>query len=163
MKPAMVNIPCFFEIVPFVLIVACLVFFAGCAVGPNFHSPQTKVPVQWASPLAGGETSGPADLVDWWKNFNDTDLDSLIALAVQSNLDLHIAEARVREARAQEVVVSGGFWPTLSTIGAYSRNRYGKNGFPPLPPTTPLNFNLFNAGFDAAWELDIFGGTRRAI
>jgi len=145
------------------LIVACLLLFAGCAVGPNYRSPQVKAPAQWASSLAGGETNSSADLVDWWKNFGDADLDSLVAMAVQSNLTLQIAQARVREARAKGLVVTGGFWPTLSGIGSYSRNRYGKNSFPPLPPAVPLNFNLYNAGFDAAWELDIFGGTRRAI
>jgi len=148
---------------PAIFIIVSLVFFTGCAVGPNFHPPQTKVSDQWASSLAGGEKNAPTDLVDWWKNFDDTDLDLLIIKAVQSNLNLQIAEAHVREARAQEIVVSGGFWPTLSGGGSYTRNRWGKNGFPPLPPTTPLNFNLFNASFDAAWELDIFGGTRRAI
>jgi len=146
-----------------IFLVAGFVFFTGCAVGPNYRSPQVSVPEQWTSSLAGGETNGPADVVAWWKNFGDTELDSLIAMAVRSNLTLQIAEARVREARAQEAVAVGGFWPSLSGTAAYSRDRWGKNSFPPLPPTTPLNFNFYNTGFDAAWELDIFGGTRRAI
>jgi outer membrane protein, multidrug efflux system len=146
-----------------VLVAVYLLVLSGCAVGPNYHSPQIKAPAQWASTIAGGETNGPADVVDWWKKFNDPDMDSLITMAEQSNFPLQIAEARVREARAQEAVVVGGFWPSLSVDGSYSRYRWGKNSFPPLPPTTPLNFNSFNAGFDAAWELDIFGGTRRAI
>jgi len=141
----------------------CLIFLAGCAVGPNYRSPTAKLPPQWASSLTGGETSGPAQLADWWKNFGDASLDALIEKAVRSNLTIRIAEARVREARAQEAVVSGGFWPSLSGTASYSRNRWGKNGFPPLPPTAPFNYNLYSAGFDAAWELDIFGGTRRAV
>lgn len=148
---------------PAMVIMTCLIFFAGCAVGPNYHSPQTNVPTQWASILTGGETTEQTNLVEWWKNFGDTDLNSFIERAAQSNFTLQSAEARVREARAQQGVVSGRFWPSLSGDGSYSRNRWGKNSFPPLPPTTPLNFNSFNAGFDAAWELDIFGGTRRNI
>jgi NodT family efflux transporter outer membrane factor (OMF) lipoprotein len=84
--------------------------------------------------------------------------------AVQSNLTLQIAEAHVREARAQRVVVSGAFWPSLGTDAGYSRNRYSTHAFPPLTPLgVPLDYNLYNGDFDAAWELDIFGGTRRAI
>jgi NodT family efflux transporter outer membrane factor (OMF) lipoprotein len=136
----------------------------GCAVGPNYHAPQTSAPAHWNSSLAGGETNGPVDLANWWKNFGDTNLDSLMVTAVQSNLTLRIAEARVREARAQKGVVAGGLWPSLGGSGSYTRNRYGANTFPPLSGFgVPLDYNLYNAGFDAAWELDIFGGTRRAV
>lgn len=143
---------------------ALLALFTGCAVGPNYHLPQTSTPSQWTSPLAGGETNGPVDLAAWWQNFGDTNLNALMATAVQSNLTLRIAEARVREARFQKNVVSGGLWPSLGASGSYTRNRYGANTFPPLGGFgVPLDYNLYNAGFDAAWELDIFGGTRRAI
>ncbi len=149
---------------PAMLIVAvCLAIAAGCAVGPDCKTPQAIVPAQWTSPLAGGETNGPAALAAWWTNFGDTNLDSLVTMAVQSNLTLRAAESRVREARAQQGVVSGSFWPSLGTSASYSRNRYGANSFPPLAGFgVPLDYNLYNAGFDAAWELDIFGGTRRA-
>jgi outer membrane protein, multidrug efflux system len=138
---------------------------AGCAVGPDYHAPQTtNAPSQWTSSLAGGETNSPADLAEWWKNFNDTNLDAFVVTAVQSNLTLQIAEARVREARAQKGVVSGGLWPSLGSSAGYSRNLYGKNAFPPLTGFgVPLDYNLYNADFDAAWELDVFGGQRRAV
>jgi NodT family efflux transporter outer membrane factor (OMF) lipoprotein len=141
-----------------------LALLAGCAVGPDYHSPKASASAQqWTSPLVGGETNGPADLATWWKNFGDTNLDSLVTMAVQSNLTLRIAEAHVREARAERDVASGSFWPSVGTSGSYSRNRFGQNGFPPLPAGTPLDYNLYNASFDATWELDIFGGTRRTI
>lgn len=147
-----------------IMAAVCLALLAGCAVGPDYQPPKASVSAQpWSSPLAGGETNGPADLAAWWKNFGDTNLDSLVTVAVQSNLTLHIAAARVREARAQHDVVSGSFWPSVGASGSYSRNRYGFNGFPPLPPGTALDYNLYNTGFDATWELDIFGGTRRTI
>lgn len=141
----------------------CLAFLTGCAVGPDYQPPKASAPSGWASPLADGETNRPADLAAWWKNFNDTNLDSLIVTAVESNLTLRIAEARVREARAQRGVIESGLGPRIGTGGSYSRNRFSKNGFPPLPPTAPLDYNLYDVGFDAAWELDIFGGTRRAV
>jgi NodT family efflux transporter outer membrane factor (OMF) lipoprotein len=146
------------------MLAACLTLLAGCAVGPDYHPPKAKVSAQqWTSPLVGGETNGPADLAAWWKNFGDTNLDSFVTMAVQSNLTLRVAEAHVREARAERDVTSGSFWPSVGASGSYSRNRYGFNNFPPLPPGTPLDYNLYNAGFDATWELDIFGGTRRTI
>jgi outer membrane protein, multidrug efflux system len=141
----------------------CMMFLAGCAVGPNYQAPKINVAGQWTTPLSNGEKEGPADLALWWKKFNDPDLDLLVTKAVESNYDLRWAQARVREARAERDVAYGGLWPTMSGDASYSRNRWGKNSFPPLPPTTPFNFNEYNAGFDAAWEIDIFGGTRRAV
>ncbi len=140
-----------------------LLFFSGCTVGPNYQAPKINVAEQWATPLSHGEMKGAVDLSIWWKKFNDPDLDLLMTKAMESNYDLRLAQARVREARAQRDVAYGGLWPTIKTIASYSRNRWGKNSFPPLPPTTPFNFNEYNAGFDAAWEIDIFGGTRRAV
>ena len=134
---------------------------SGCAVGPDYHPPQTSAPSRWTSSLAGGETNGPVDLCQWWKSFNDTNLDSLILTAIQSNLVLNVAEEHVREARAEQGVVAGGLWPSLGASGSYSRGLYGAHAYPILPP--PLDFNLFDAHFDAAWELDVFGGTRRAV
>ena len=86
--------------------VALLALLAGgCAnipsVGPDYHEPETKTPAHWSEPLAGGETNAAAATAAWWKNFHDPELDSLIERAARSNLDLHIAQARVREARAQ--------------------------------------------------------------
>ena len=147
-----------------VIVAACLALLAGCAVGPDYQPPKANVSAQWTSPLAGGETNDPADLTAWWKNFNDTNLDSLMTMAVQSNLTLRVAEAHVREARAERDVINGNLWPSVGSSGSYSRNRYGANSFPPLAGFgVPLDYNLYNASFDAAWELDIFGGTRRAV
>src|SRR6202000_369095 len=116
------------------------------------------------SSLNGGETNGPVDLARWWQSFDDTNLDNLMLTAIQSNLTLKVAQAHVREARAQKGVVSAGLWPSLSGTGSYSRNHYSAHTFPPLGGFgVPLDYNLYNANFDAAWELDVFGGTRRAV
>jgi len=139
-----------------------LLLAMGCEVGPDYHSPKVEVPAQWTSNLAGGETNGPADIERWWKNFDDNELDSLVATAVESNLTLQVAEARVREARAQRGATAGELWPSVGSSAGYSRNRYGQNSFPPVQGV-PLDYNLYNGSFDAAWELDVFGGTRRAV
>ncbi|HUC84041.1 MAG TPA: efflux transporter outer membrane subunit [Candidatus Acidoferrales bacterium] len=137
---------------------------AGCAVGPNYHPPQASPPPQWTSSLTDGETNHPADLAAWWCKFNDTNLDLLVATALQSNLTLRLAQAHVREARAERGVAAGALWPSLGSSAAYSQNLYGANEFPPLADFgVPLHYNLYSAGFDAAWELDLFGGTRRAV
>lgn len=113
--------------------------------------------------MEGGETNAQPVDAAWWRTFKDPELDSLISRAVESNLVLRVAEARVREARAHRGVVAAPEGPDVAAAGSYSRNRWGKNGFPPLPPSVPLDYNLYRAGFDAAWELDLFGGTRRAV
>ena len=136
----------------------------GCAVGPNYHPPAVNVPAQWASPLAGGETNSPTVDAAWWKSFHDPELDSLITRAVLSNLNLRVAEARVREARAQRSVVAADFWPSADVSGSYTRNRLSQHGYLAtlLPPGAPIDYNLYEADFDASWEIDVFGGTRRA-
>src|SRR5258705_14007096 len=104
-------------------VVAVLLFLSGCAVGPNYRSPQTKAPAQWNESLAGGETNSAITTTEWWTNFNDSELDSLVGRAVRSNLDLRIAQARVREARAQYGIASADLWPTLDGSSSYARQR----------------------------------------
>ncbi len=138
---------------------------AGCTVGPNYRPPSEQAPVRWATSLAAGESDAPAALASWWRSFKDPELDTLMSTAVQSNLTLRVAEEHVREARAAREVVAGGRWPSAGASVAYSKNRYGANSYPPLGlfPGIPLDYNLYTAGFDAAWELDLFGGVRRAV
>jgi outer membrane protein, multidrug efflux system len=146
-----------------IVVLACFAVLVGCKVGPNYQQPKTSTPPDWTSSMSRGETNGSVELAGWWKNFGDTNLDEYIAIAVRSNLTLLSAEAHVREARAQETVTAGSLWPSLSADAGYTKNRYGQNAFPPLPSSVPLTYNLYNANFDAAWELDVFGGTRRAV
>ena len=140
-----------------------LLTLTGCTVGPDYHRPEMDLPAHWSEPLAGGETNSAAQVAAWWKAFSDPELDSLIERAAQSSLDLRGARARVREARAQRAVVSSSWWPSANASVGYNRNRMSGNSFIPLPAGTPLDYNWYQAGFDASWELDIFGGTRRAV
>ena len=142
-----------------------LLFLNGCAVGPNYHPPQTSAPAHWSEPLAGGETNAPVAITEWWKTFHDSELDLLIERAVRSNLDLRIAQARVQEARAQYGIASADLWPTLDGSSWYSRQRQSKNQplLGSLPLTgVPFENNVYQTGFDASWEIDVFGGKRRA-
>ncbi len=145
----------------FLLLAAAL---GGCMVGPDYHPPKAPAPAQWASDLSRGETNAPASDALWWKAFGDPELDSLIERAGQSNLTLRIAQGRVHEARAALSFAKGGLGPTVDTAVSYSELRYSAHGVPPFPPNlVPLENNVFQAGFDAAWELDVFGGVRREI
>ncbi|HEX4051572.1 MAG TPA: efflux transporter outer membrane subunit [Steroidobacteraceae bacterium] len=144
----------------------CVVaLLGGCTVGPNYQPPSASAPAKWATPLAAGESDTPAALASWWTNFKDPQLDALVDTAVRSNLTLRVAEEHVLEARAARDVVAGGRWPSAGTSAAYSRNRYGAHSFPPLSllPGIPLDYDLYTAGFDASWELDLFGGVRRSL
>ena len=99
---------------------------------------------------------------EWWTTFRDPMLTYLVEQAVQANLDLVQAEARVRQARAARRIASADLWPQVEASGAYSRNRTSEHGV--VSAAAPGRwFNLFQAGFDANWEVDVFGGNRRAV
>lgn len=139
----------------------------GCAVGPNYRPPRAEAPAHWAEPLGNGETNAPALLGAWWKNFHDPELNSLVDRAVRSNLDLKIAQARVRAARAEKQMTSADLWPSANATGSYQRQQQSRNqpvlGSFPIPPSVPFENNVYQAGFDASWEIDVFGGRRRAV
>jgi len=150
------------------LIIASLAALAaaGCAVGPNYQHPAVNTPAQWSEPMAGGETNASASLAGWWHKFNDAELDSLINRAVASNLDLQIAQSRVYEARAQYTAAVSDLLPTADVAGSYARTETSHHqpvlGSIPVPAFVPFNNDVYQAGFDASWEIDIFGGKRRA-
>src|SRR5580692_9233289 len=154
---------------------ACLVAAAGCTVGPDYHRPRVDLQHRWVAPEAAGSstaamvgvpTSRPSmvqpggDLPElWWTTLSDTTLNGLVDRAVRSNLDLRSAAARVRQARAQWAGARAGLFPTANVGGGYDF----EHNFGPLFPADTHDYNFYAAGFDATWELDVFGGTRRAI
>src|SRR5215831_8285573 len=139
------------------------IFSPGCSVGPNYHQPRVGMPGSWSEPLEGGATNRTALAAEWWTTFGDPKLNSLIARAVQSNYDLRIAEARLGQARAQRKFYAADFGPTVDATGSYTRQRVSENGLQAVAPGVPLENDLYQAGFDAAWEIDVFGGKRRAL
>ena len=137
-----------------------LTTLCGCMVGPNYIAPQATVPGQWAGieKTPGSEpsqaTAGAPDLISWWRQFHDPVLTTLVEEAVRSNFDMKIAEARLRQARASRGVAFGGLLPSVGASGGYQRmHKAGVSG----------DQNLFQAGLDAVWELDLFGGQRRNL
>ncbi len=104
-----------------------------------------------------------ANIVQWWANFHDPLLTSLIERAVAGNLDLQQAEARIRQARAARDVIVGNFWPSVDAGASYTRSRGASGSIPNGGGSSSGARDLFQAGLDATWELDIFGGTRRDI
>src|SRR5215470_5994025 len=150
----------------------CLLL-AGCTVGPNYRTPDLPVPPAWIEAQQKGVQVRPTELTRWWTSFNDPILNSLVERAVQSNLDLRIAEARIREARGSRVLAAAGFWPTVNVSSAYSWNRASANaiGSPSqnggavavAPSGARLEQNFYQTGFDASWEIDVFGGVRRSV
>ena len=140
---------------------------AGCAVGPDYHPAPARVSAAWSSPPANGLTGIAPAAPDWWTSFNDAELDSLIVRAAQSNPDLRVAEAHLRQARAVRAMSLSDFWPTFDASGSYARARQSKNqpliGSLPLPANFPFEYSVYQAGFDASWEVDLFGAKRRAL
>jgi NodT family efflux transporter outer membrane factor (OMF) lipoprotein len=138
---------------------------SGCAVGPDYRQPSAAAPARWGEALAGGEAAAPDTVTAWWRTFNDSELDSLIDRAVRSNPDLRIAQARVREARAQYGIALAALAPSADATGADSRQQASHHqpvlGSVPLPPSTPFDNQVYQAGVDASWEIDVFGGRRR--
>ena len=98
-------------------------------------------------------TTRPAAVATWWQNFNDPKLTALVEEAIKTNLDLRLAESRLRQARFTRSVIAGGLWPSVNASGSYTRSKVGN---------APSQ-DLFETGLDALWELDIFGGTRRNV
>lgn len=147
-----------------ILILALLC--TGCTVGPDYKKPDVAVPSAFReAPNAGAASE--ADLAQWWTQFNDPELQSLISRALKSNLDLQTAASRVREAREQEIIEGAAGLPQVNASGMHAHLHSngdlisGLTGQPPVPGGTDVK--LYSAGFDASWEIDVFGGVRRAV
>jgi len=140
---------------------------AGCAVGPNYHRPPAEVPPAW-QPQAPWQEAVPSDAAlkgDWWKVFHDADLDRLIELALQSNQNLHVAAARLAQARDEVKVAESDFYPTVGLSAAAARAKSSANR--PLseysPPNTSTVQNDFIVGPTVNYEFDLFGRVRREV
>ncbi|HUI05982.1 MAG TPA: efflux transporter outer membrane subunit [Verrucomicrobiae bacterium] len=140
---------------------------AGCAVGPNYHPPKLNTPANWSEPQRGGATNSSVEVVEWWKTFHDPELDSLIQRAVAANHDLRVANGLLLEARA---LWTGALWnlgPTINAGAGYTDARQARNSLPFKGSVTNFTYlfhtDLYDAHFDASWEIDVFGGKRRAL
>lgn len=175
----------------FSICAACAILLAGCIVGPDYRAPSDKPMESWASLTMSSPTSNPtiapttqvstvdpnsaAQVVRWWQSFGDAELNSLIQRGVESNIDLRQAEARIRQARAARGVVASALYPAANVSCSYSRSGSGRDNSSwrqtivnPDGSVTTLggssaSHDLYQAGLDATWEIDIFGGVRRDV
>lgn len=133
----------------------------GCTVGPDFQAPKLHLPAAFTErPATPTEIAlADAQVARWWTSFDDPTLDRLVSEAVSGNIDLQIARQRLVEARADRVIAASGGLPTVDFGGEYVRARSSTTVT--WPPGIG-NYQYYQAGFDASWELDIFGGNRRA-
>ena len=144
------------------MVLLCLGPLSSCMVGPEFRKPDPGMPETWIG-APPSEPVAEIDLARWWTVFEDETLTSLVTRAFQSNLDLKLAEARIRRARAARGIAASGMGPELDAGGSFRRTQSpgspASNGSDIEGPLT----NQYQADFDASWELDIFGGVQRGI
>lgn len=145
---------------PFIVLLP-LIALSACTVGPDYRRP--------APPAATAGWVEPADTraIDprWWQQFNDPILTDLIDRALAASPDSAEAEARLREARASRDAAAGGAAPALTGKGSATQNRLSENGQIPIGaiPGFSRDMSLFDLGFDASWEVDLWGRNRRKV
>jgi NodT family efflux transporter outer membrane factor (OMF) lipoprotein len=154
--------------VPRLVSVALLALLAtGCAVGPDYRSPETLAPDAWhATPEAGVRIESPdaPSLAAWWTAFEDPMLSTLIERAIANNRTVEQARARVIEARARRGAAAAPFLPSVDASAGTTRTDSDSQFVDPNEDLTTRGADeIYNAGLDASWELDLFGGQRRAF
>jgi NodT family efflux transporter outer membrane factor (OMF) lipoprotein len=157
------------------LIAGSIVALSACASGPRYRTPEPDGPAAFTAqvnpPTATASNSAsvtPVELSTWWRSLNDSELNSLVNRAVKSNLDLQIALNRLQQARSYEAVVVGYALPEVSASGGAGRGTgsdltKGRAGQPLLSADNGTGLQHINSivGFDAVWEIDLFGKFRR--
>ena len=153
---------------------------AGCAVGPNYRTPKTPTPESFA---AAGSTAtagvagtapetpaAPVDLAAWWQALKDPELDSLIARAIRGNPEVLIALDRLQAARTYEAGIIGKVLPEAQAAigagrGTGSDATRGRASSSLRAGNDSAGLKQINVvgGFEALWELDVFGKYRREI
>ncbi|HYL70960.1 MAG TPA: efflux transporter outer membrane subunit [Candidatus Dormibacteraeota bacterium] len=151
-----VNIATAVAMIALAVVIAAL---AGCAVGPNYVKPDTQVATQFEGARDGAYSGGEAQ-AQYWTQFGDDTLNHLVEESLHANHDLRIALSHLVEARALHRQSEFDLAPTVTASGGYTRER-----FPAVdsPTGAPLSAHFYDAGFDAFWELDLFGRVRRGV
>lgn len=155
-------------------LIACL---GACKLGPNFVPPNEPTPPQYAESAPAANSAAPPDTA-WWNRFHDAQLDRLEDQALSSNLGLKVAYLRILQARLQVQATRAQGLPSLNGTASYTREQLGLAGIvkskgqalssaPPavqdLITSLEKPVNLYQLGFDASWELDLFGKVRRSV
>jgi outer membrane protein, multidrug efflux system len=133
---------------------------SACAVGPNYHRPQTPVAAQFAGAEPAVYATNQQTQVEFWKQFDDPTLNQLVSESLSANYDLRIAVGRLVQSRALRNQSEFDLAPTVTANAGYNKQRY-----PAVenPYGGAYSEKFYDAGFDATWELDFFGGVRRNV
>jgi NodT family efflux transporter outer membrane factor (OMF) lipoprotein len=133
--------------------IALAALLSGCAAGPSYRARSAEalgVPAHYTAPA---REDAPQDLARWWGRFDDAELSGLVERALDANLDIAQAVARLRQARSALVQAQADFLPTLDASASGGRNF--DNGAP--------DHSSLSVGANASWAIDLFGGTRRSV
>lgn len=144
------------------LLALMAVSLAGCVLaGPDYVPPKTDVGNRFSEETLPGESGTPVD-AEWWKGFEDPELDRLVGLASVTNHDVQVALANLREARAERRVAGFDLFPKVTARAEFTDRRVSPAEFF-APSGEPIQQGLYDVGFDAAWELDLFGRVRSNV
>jgi NodT family efflux transporter outer membrane factor (OMF) lipoprotein len=145
----------------------------GCAVGPSYRTPKPDTPAAFTAQVSGqvpAEAPPGPDLATWWQALEDPELNSLVERAIKSNPDLEIALTRLQQARTYETVILGHALPEVDASAAAGRGTgtdltrgRAEQALVSADNTSGLQHINMIEGFDAVWELDVFGKYRREI
>jgi len=150
------------------IIISLLIAFTGCTVGPKYEPPSVVLPGDWQTPKTADMQQCSADCFQWWRALNDPMLITLLENASNQNLDISIACARILEARAE---LSGGApfqYPHVDATAACGHAEVNKKLLNNLIgnhcyKSGRKKINYFECGFDAEWEIDLFGYNEHEI
>jgi len=133
---------------------------AACTVGPDYERPRSAVAESWIEPTSPQPVDGA-----WWQAFGDPMLTRLIERAIAEGPDMKQAAARLAEARALREAAQGGHYPQVNASASATQNRISENGQFPVAniPGFDPEFPLLDAGFDASWEIDLWGRNTRQV
>ncbi|MFG1266718.1 efflux transporter outer membrane subunit [Xanthobacter sp. DSM 14520] len=135
---------------------------SGCAVGPDYETPQLAMPDHWSSGRGERAEAAP-QLQRWWRRLGDGVLDGLMEEAVAGNLDVATAKAKVRAARATYREQVGALFPQVTGNASATRGDNGGNVGSGGDVTVASTYGQYQAGLDASWEIDLFGANRRGV
>jgi len=138
---------------------ACALLLAGCAVGPDYERPAMHLPAAYPERDAGAA----ALRSDWWKLYNDPELDELVAAALERNADIRLAVARIEEADANLRVANAAFLPEVDLGANANRTRSSTTMVLPPPPGVPVVRNDVRLALSTSFELDFWGRLRRSV
>jgi multidrug efflux system outer membrane protein len=140
------------------LALACLLL-AGCAVGPDYERPAIELPAAYPE-----QDLGAAALrSDWWRLYNDPQLDELVAAALERNADIRFAVARIEEADANLRAARASFLPEIDLTGAAVRQGVSTRTAVPVPLGIPATRNNVRLALSTSFELDFWGHLRRSV